>query len=313
MKFIKKNKHSLGLLSLFLVLFLSCKEKHTETSEAITETTKPGVDQSLDSYWYQGKAEISSYELEQVRYGQKHMGDAVLIFVTEDFSKTKQVKLDNPTQSGTDKITVLKMNYSKKFNTGIYPYSMFLSSFTPIGYDVSAHPLKISASIQEWCGHVFIQMNQRANQYEIEQYSYFETEGDQKLILPIDWCEDELFNQIRINPAKLPIDRFKIIPGAFFTRLKHKALSATDAVGRLQDINTDTQEYQIEFPILQRNLKILFNKKSPYEILSWEESYLEGTEQMVSKATLKKRIQLDYWNKHNVEDSIYRKELELKY
>ena len=71
MKFIKKNKHSLGLLSLFLVLFLSCKEKHTETSEAITETTKPGVDQSLDSYWYQGKAEISSYELEQVRYGQK--------------------------------------------------------------------------------------------------------------------------------------------------------------------------------------------------------------------------------------------------
>ena len=205
------------------------------------------------------------------------------------------------------------MNYSKKFNTGIYPYSMFLSSFTPIGNDVSAHPLKISASIQEWCGHVFIQMNQRANQYEIEQYSYFETEGDQKLILPIDWCEDELFNQIRINPAKLPIDRFKIIPGAFFTRLKHKALSATDAVGRLQDINTDTQAYQIEFPILQRNLKILFNKNAPYEILSWEESYLEGTEQMVSKATLKKRIQLDYWNKHNVEDSIYRKELELKY
>lgn len=313
MKIINAKKYIIHCLVLIQIIFLSCDKKHSETPKEITDKTNVSVDQSLDSYWYQGKAEISSYELEQVRYGQKHMGDAVLIFVTEDFSKTKQVKLDNPSKSGMDKITVLKMNYSKKFNTGIYPYSMFLSSFTPIGNDVSAHPLKISASIQEWCGHVFIQMNQRANQYEIEQYSYFETEGDQKLTLPIDWCEDELFNQIRINPAKLPIDRFKIIPGAFFTRLKHKALSATDAVGRLQDINTDTQAYQIEFPILQRNLKILFNKKSPYEILSWEESYLEGTEQMVSKATLKKRIQLDYWNKHNVEDSIYRKELELKY
>ncbi|MBK7244129.1 MAG: hypothetical protein IPH98_09755 [Saprospiraceae bacterium] len=313
MKIINAKKYIIHCLVLIQIIFLSCDKKHSETPKEITDKTTVSVDQSLDSYWYQGKAEISSYELEQVRYGQKHLGDAVLIFVTEDFSKTKQVKLDNPSQSGTDKITVLKMNYSKKFNTGIYPYSMFLSSFTPIGNDVSAHPLKISASIQEWCGHVFMQMNQRANQYEIEQYSYFETEGDQKLTLPIDWCEDELFNQIRINPAKLPIDRFKIIPGAFFTRLKHKALSATDAVGRLQDINNDTQAYQIEFPLLQRNLKILFNKNVPYEILSWEESYVEGTEQMVSKATLKKRIQLDYWNKHNVEDSIYRKDLELKY
>lgn len=313
MKCIKKNKYSLGLLSLFLVLFLSCNEKHTDASKEIIDTTNPGVDRSLDSYWYQGKAEICSYALEQVRYGQIHKGDAVLIFVSEDFSKSKQVKLDDPSQSGSDKITVLKMNYSKKFNTGIYPYSMFLSCFSPIGNGVPEHTIKISASIQEWCGHVFMQMNQRENKFEVEQYSYFETEGDKKVTLPVEWCEDELFNQIRINPAKLPIDRFKIIPGAFFTRLKHKALSATDAVGRLQDINTDTQAYQIEFTILQRNLKILFNKKSPYEILSWEESYLEGTEQMVSKATLKKRIQLDYWNKHNVEDSIYRKELELNY
>lgn len=313
MKIINAKIYIIHCLVLIQIIFLSCDKKQSETPKVITDKTTVRVDQSLDSYWYQGKAEINSYDLEQVRYGQKHKGDAVLIFVTEDFSKTKQVKLDNPSQSGTDKITVLKMNYSKKFNTGIYPYSMFLSSFTPIGNDVAAHPIKISASIQEWCGHVFMQMNQRENKYKVEQYSYFETEGDKKVTLPVEWCEDELFNQIRINPAKLPIDRFKIIPGAFFTRLKHKTLSATDAVGRLQDINTDTQAYQIEFPILQRNLKILFNKKSPYEILSWEESYVEGTEQMVSKATLKKRMQLDYWNKHNVEDSIYRKELELKY
>ena len=36
-------------------------------------------------------------------------------------------------------------------------------------------------------------------------------------------------------------------------------------------------------------------------------------DQMVTKATLKKKIILDYWNKHNLEDSIYRKELQLTY
>ena len=48
------------------------------------------------SYWYQGKAEINVFDLQQSRYGEVRAGKAVLIFVTEDFSKSKQVKLDAP-------------------------------------------------------------------------------------------------------------------------------------------------------------------------------------------------------------------------
>ena len=93
MKIINAKKYIIHCLVLIQIIFLSCDKKHSETPKEITDKTTVSVDQSLDSYWYQGKAEISSYELEQVRYGQKHLGDAVLIFVTEDFSKTKQVKL----------------------------------------------------------------------------------------------------------------------------------------------------------------------------------------------------------------------------
>ena len=52
--------------------------------------------QEFSDYWYAGKAELTSYHLTQSRYGGLHDGDAVLIFVTEDFSKDKQVKLDDP-------------------------------------------------------------------------------------------------------------------------------------------------------------------------------------------------------------------------
>ncbi len=43
-------------------------------------------------FWLQGFAEISRFELEQVRYGEIHKGDAVLIYVTEEFLIDKQVK-----------------------------------------------------------------------------------------------------------------------------------------------------------------------------------------------------------------------------
>ena len=41
-------------------------------------------------YWYQGKAELASYDLNQSRYGEIRNGHAVLIFLTEDFSNYRR-------------------------------------------------------------------------------------------------------------------------------------------------------------------------------------------------------------------------------
>ena len=90
------------------------------------------VSDQFGEFWYQGKAEITSYSLEQARYNETHTGHAVLIFVTEDFSESKQVKLDNPDRVPEDRLPVLKLNLTKKFNTGIYPYSIMASVFTPL-------------------------------------------------------------------------------------------------------------------------------------------------------------------------------------
>lgn len=116
------------------------------------------VNKNFFDYWYQGKAEISSYNLQQARYGALHEGKAVLIFVTEDFSENKQVKLDHPSQAEDDAVKVMKLKLVKKFNTGIYLYSMISSIFTPVNTQTFPHSLKVTTTSQEWCGHTFTQL-----------------------------------------------------------------------------------------------------------------------------------------------------------
>jgi len=41
----------------------------------------------FQDYWYNHGAEISRFELRQMRYGEIHDGDAVLVFVTENGRK----------------------------------------------------------------------------------------------------------------------------------------------------------------------------------------------------------------------------------
>ena len=147
------------LLLCSVILFLnSCRESKTETSETLaiseseTEVLAPKITLSkeFNDYWYNGEAEITSYKLEQARYGEMRDGKAVLVFVTEDFLPEVQVKADNYSKANTP---ILKLNATKNFNTGIYPYSIMQSTFYPVANN--QHALKISASVQEWCGHVY--------------------------------------------------------------------------------------------------------------------------------------------------------------
>ena len=114
-------------------------------------------------YWYTMGAEISRYSLNQARYGEMHAGDAVLVFVTERMNPVIQIKADNP---GPVDIPVLKLNAVRKFFTGIYPYSIMTSVFAPVDPEKYPLPLKISSSTQEWCGHVYTQMNLKDGNYQ---------------------------------------------------------------------------------------------------------------------------------------------------
>ena len=75
--FLSKKNIQLLLLLLVITVYIGCSDlKSNENLVIYPESANFG------DYWYQGKAELSRYDLKQVRYGEIHQGDAVLIFVT---------------------------------------------------------------------------------------------------------------------------------------------------------------------------------------------------------------------------------------
>lgn len=269
-------------------------------SSPIGGILKPYETDEFKSYWYAGKAEINSYKLNQSRYGENRDGKAILIFVTEDFSRKKQVKLDNPSDNGADKVGVLKLNFTKNFVTGIYPYSMMLSVFSPIDRSKQQQALKVTMSSQEWCGHVFSQMNLAGSRYSFVGHSYFEKEGEQKISLASAFLEDELWNTIRLDHESLPVGDVKLIPGLFFSRLNHtefKSLNATLAKTEQGDVIS----YSVSFLDQERNLVIHYQKTFPYRILGWDETFTERGEKRETRAVLDKTLTVDYWKKNKNE------------
>lgn len=269
-------------------------------------------------YWYQGKAEITNYELSQARYGEIHSGHAVLIFVTEDFSASKQVKLDHPDKNPDDAVKVLKLNAIRKFNTGIYPYSMMSSVFTPIYADQHPKTLKVTTSSQEWCGHTYTQLNQEKDGYRAKLLSYFEREGDRHLQWYDGIPEDEIWNRIRLNPDDLPIGRVRLIPGTMFQRLKHIAWGVHDATAKRMDHPDDPalSQYVVEYANIKRRLSITYRTRFPHQIKGWEEAqhseFGANPTELTTTATIKKRILSDYWRRHNIADAHLREELDLE-
>lgn len=308
----------LVVLSFVVTFFSSCmeqkKEEHKEIASAeilkVEEKTEPKkpLSKEFKSYWYAGEAEITSYKLEQARYGELREGNAVLIYVTEPFLPEIQVKADKASKTN---IPVLKLNATKNFLTGIYPYSIMSSTFYPV-YD-NQHAIKTSLSMQEWCGHVYAQLNNR-EQFEITSHSYFENEADQNLNLDKVVLENEIWNKIRINPEDLPKGNIKLLPSLEFFRLKHVKIQAQEALANLEEVNGLTT-YTIDYKNIERKLSITFSSNFPYEIEGWTEEYVSGfgpkAKLMKSTATKLKSLKTPYWRQNSIIDTKLRKDLDL--
>ena len=254
--------------------------------------------QQFRDYWHAGKAEVSSYVLKQSRYGETRNGKAVLIFVTEDLSRKLHVKLDDPTAGR--KVNVMKMNFMKNFITGIYPYSLMLSVFTPTNLEKEPATLKTTMSSQEWCGQIYTQLNLRGNRYAIKSHSYFEQEADQRFSVRHALLEDEIWNLIRLDHDHLPEGKIEIIPGLFYSRLNHMDLKVRNAVGERSETDS-AYTFSIRFPEEERELLITYEKSFPFKIQSWSESWTENGETMETTATLDQTLFIDYWTKNKNE------------
>jgi hypothetical protein len=290
---------------ILLFLLSSCKFSKNEINNP----------ENFSSEWYKGKAEINTFEIQQARYGELRKGKAVMIFVTEDFSEKKQVKLDNPEANPSDAVKILKLNFTKNFTTGIYPYSLMTSIFTPTHFNSTPVSVKATCSMQEWCGHAFTQLNKNKNKYNLIQHSYFESEGETYSQITPTLLEDELWNLIRINPKIIPTGKQKMLPTLSYLRFTHLPIQPVIAEIKL----TEKGNYNIltvYYPTLKRMLEINFsNKENLYSINGWKEVYTDGkgdkAQILVSYGKKLETVWESYWELNSTADSLQRKKIRI--
>lgn len=286
-------------------LFLSCQDK----------AIQKGNELPFPPVWYKGKAEVSSYVLQQARYGEIRQGTAVLIYVTEDFSASKLVKLDNPEALAHDAVKVLKLNFTREFNTGIYPYHVMSSVFTPVDIQSLPSALKVSCSVQEWCGHAFTQLRRYGKQYKLTQLSYFETENEMYHMVKTRLLEDELWTLLRINPNNIPTGWTNMLPGMHYLRFTHLPVKPQRAFISLKK-NNGMHTLRVVYPEIKRVLEIYAgDAASNFSIEGWKEAYPDGKNGQVlqSSGTKLHSLWTPYWEKQSLNDTLLRKELGLPY
>ncbi|WP_020570228.1 hypothetical protein [Neolewinella persica] len=313
--------HKLLLFSFScFLLFTACnavQDSSEKASAAVEKKSVPGhFKGGLYEYWYEGKAEINTYDLEQARYGDLRQGQVSMIFVSEDFLTDKQVKNDN--YSNPNSTPIIKTNMIRRFVTGIYDYSIMTSVFTPTKTDEQPHTLKVTTSLQDWCGQTFTQLNYAGGgNWDQQLRSYFEKEGDTNLSLPADFLEDEVFNRIRSGWENLPTGDYRVIPATNFLLMTHQPYQAARATISLNDYTGDDytgtglKTYVIDYGGLGRKLEVVFDASSPYIIRGWDETAPSRGKSLITKARLSHQKRAPYWNQNGVKDEPLRADLGL--
>jgi hypothetical protein len=256
--------------------------------------------------WKDGQAEVALYDLTQPRYGQARAGQAQLVWVAEPLTRSTRVKPDPGKHPDSDIFYVLKLNHLRKFQTGVYPYSVMTSTFThvdPEGSRPRGAPAKVTFSSQEWCGQVFHQLlfdEQRIRQHS---FSYFDGEAEQssELAYPAQaLVGDNLLTAARGQLGELvtPGQRRELpyLPTLMEVRLLHRPLAWSRV-----SVERDSKPRSVEVPAGRFQVdSYLFTSPGRPDLTVWVEA--GGDRRIIGwigsdgeRAVLRSSQRMEYW------------------
>lgn len=295
---------------------------------AAAQTAAPANDPDFGSYWHDGKAELDGYRLSVLRYGQPRTAQAVLIYVTEPFSTSKHVKVDDPSKNSADTFDALKLNFVRSFQTGIYDYHTMVSLFTR-SRDFS--PVKITFTSAEWCGQVYEHLDFVGPRVSERFDSYFENESaTRSLEVPRDGiAEDNLFILLRgLRGAYLDAGAKRsvhILASPFYGRLTHQppawSAASIERLARPETVRVPAGPFVTDVYVVriagQREGRFHIERAYPHRVIRWSWKG-EGAGGPVSKlggtdtGELTGSARLEYWKLHDPGDESYLNQLGLK-
>ncbi len=266
---------------------------------------------AFTKHWSDGKAELSGYKVTTNRYGKLREGTAVLIYVTEPMNSRSWIKDDDA--PADRRVQVIKLNHALKFRTGLYPYSVMTSVFSPVdgqGRERFA-PAKISFSAQEWCGHVYHHIFPKGDRFHGFMHSYFASEGDRSettRTVAGTLYEDALLIQLREldGPFAGGGDwSGKLVPALWTARKAHRPLAPVKATIRrsaARRASVEVTRFTLKYGELTRTIDV--ERAAPRRVLGWTSSDGE-------QATLLKTARMAYWKLSGPGGEAYLKDLGL--
>jgi len=288
----RRTRRSLWALSLAM-LVTSCGADAARPSwPARPQTT---ASHAFWAGWGDGLAEVSSYRGTVMRYGAARPAEWVLIYVTEPLDRRTWIKDDDV--PAAHRVQTLKLNSVLRFQTGIYPYTVMTSVFSPVdGYfgDRFA-PAKITLGAQEWCGHVWAGVWPSSGQFTSRVMSYFAGEGDREARVAVPegaLYEDALPIQLREldGPFASGGDwRGQLVPGLWRTRRDHTELQPVEAT-----ITRRTEGDRVLFTLRAGDHERVYEVEASaaHRLLGWHSS--DG-----DALTLVETARLPYWDLHD--------------
>ena len=289
---------SIPLICLALFLF-SCKKNNKPFTFA--------------QYWFEQGAEIATYQVTYNRYAQKRKAKEVFVFVTEDFNRSKQVKADRQTKD-KNVVPILKLNRIMRFTTGIYDYSLMSSVFSAYNREDKSYQdtLKLTTSLQDWCGQSFIQINKKGGQFHNRHFSYFEKIGDKKRVYPKGAIlEDSLWTWLRLSPQSIPRGKVKMLPNLqtlYLNAIEPKVYNATIS---FVDVSNTRSKLLLKYSQLGRILEIEFAKSFPHYIYSYKDVIIKGGKLYSNGAELISLSHSFYWEKSRKKDKSLRRKIKI--
>ncbi len=215
------------------------------------------------NYWKNNKIELTKYELKEDSIS---IGESTLTFsidYVEDVNKT-------------DSIQTLRSDFTSKIYKEKFDYSAMTSVYLPLNLSLHPHAMKVINSVQEPMSNSFLQLSQIPKSYEIESKNTFQERANHYSILERKNLEDELWAKIRMNPKDLPTGDVEFIPSFDYWQSVRKNPKIHEAKAEIKDysgiefMSKKLKIYNLKYSDLKRNLSIIFEANSPFEIVGWK-------------------------------------------